>query len=209
MSGCQFGYPEQCDLCKDLKNCGHLRVRPYYQPGGPHRLMLIGQDPTIRRNPERVKYALMLDDPKSQISKWLNNLFGVNIFNSATIYGTNIVKCTFSDLPSNQGGYKFIRPFFNFCKKHLISEIKAYRPDLALSFGEATHKSFISILENPIDIDHYMKNAFSGNFVNVAVQGVAFRYSPCLHIQTYRVAEKYGDKVKDFKNAIRSYFTNQ
>lgn len=204
MSEFQFGYPEQCSMCNDLSNHGILKVKPYYRPMGSHRLLLIGQDPTIRKFPERVKHVLMLDDPKSQLSKWLKDLFGASNFNTATLYGTNIVKCTFTDLPSNQGGFNFLKPFFQKCKKYLIKEILNYKPDLVLTFGEAAHKSFISILDSQSEIDKRMKDAFTGSFVLVEIKGIKFEYSPCLHIQTYRVAEKYGDKVKDFKKAMKS-----
>ena len=51
-----------------------------------------------------------------------------------------------------------------------------------------------------------MKKAFTGDFVRAKFRGIEFDYSPCLHIQTFRVAETYGDRVERFKVGMRAYF---
>jgi hypothetical protein len=50
-----------------------------------------------------------------------------------------------------------------------------------------------------------MQGAFTGNFIQAKVGDVAFDYSPCLHIKTWRVAEVYGDSVKRFKKGVTKY----
>lgn len=37
------------------------------------------------------------------------------------------------------------------------------------------------------------------SFATVQVDGHEFQYSPCLHITTFRVAEKYGSRVGKFR----------
>lgn len=55
-----FGYPTTCQRCASVSQEGvALRVKPYWRNGSGLRLLLIGQDPTIRRDPERVKYVLI------------------------------------------------------------------------------------------------------------------------------------------------------
>jgi uracil-DNA glycosylase len=202
-----FGYPEQCTKCA-AKGELRLLVAPYFREGNDLRLMLIGQDPTIRREPERVKCVLMLDQKNGQLSRWLRGLFGADNFDSLTLYATNLVKCSFSAPPSTakQGGLRFLRPYFENCKAYLVQEISHFRPTFVLSLGEPTHKLFITILDNGNGIGDSMQTAFTGNFVRARLRGVEFDYSPCLHIQTFRVAEVYGDCVKRFKAGIAAYF---
>jgi hypothetical protein len=95
MNEYSFGYPEQCKICVPLaKGDLSLRVAPYWKEGGEVRLMLIGQDPTIHKEPERVKHVLMLDEEDGQLSRWLSGLFGKRNFQAATLYATNLVKCS-------------------------------------------------------------------------------------------------------------------
>lgn len=202
-----FGYPEQCAKCAANGEL-NLRVAPYFREGNDPRLMLIGQDPTIRREPERVKYVLMLDQKNGQLSRWLRGLFGADNFDSLTLYATNLVKCSFSAPPSTarQGGLKFLRPYFENCREYLVQEVSRFRPTLVLSLGEPAHKLFITMLDNGDEIGDSMQTAFTGNFVRARLRDVEFDYSPCLHIQTFRVAEVYGDSVERFKAGVAAYF---
>jgi len=169
--------------------------------------MLIGQDPTIARRQERVESVLMLDRAGGQLSRWLSELFGANHFRSVTLYATNAVKCTFGARPSAQknGGLRFLQPYFELCKDHLLHEVSAFRPTLVVTLGEPAHALFVSLLEKPHNVQARMKQAFSGRFFKATLRGVEFDYSPCLHIGTFRVAEAYGDAVKQFKVGLQSY----
>ncbi len=207
----QFGYPKKCRKCEDHSNSDFvLRVAPYYKHGDDFRLMLVGQDPTITVKPERVRHVLMLDETNGQLSRWLRHLFGNENFDRVTLYGTNLVKCTFEQKPSNVrgGAKKFLKPFFENCRTHLIEEIISYRPDCVLTLGEPAHQLFQSMLDNQDEIDDTMQGAFTGEFLPAHVGGYRFDYSPCLHISTWRVAEVYGDRVKRFKTGVSSYFEN-
>lgn len=195
-----FGYPKNCSKCT---NC-ELRVKPFFQSGNDFRLMLVGQDPTIRKKGERVKTVLMLDDPKSQLYIWLRGMFGSDGFINSTIYATNLVKCTLRKTPSDslEGGSKFLQTFFNHCKDYLITEVEKYKPDMVVTFGETTHKYFRTLLNSNISVPKSMKDAFSGQFYTVSVGNTSFIYSPCLHIQTYRVADTYGERLNKFKAGL-------
>jgi uracil-DNA glycosylase len=203
-----FGYPTECKRCAPLSDARlPLRVCPYFRKGDEVRVMLIGQDPTISRKPERVKHVLMLDQPNRSLSRWLREeVFGKKYFDSMTLYATNLVKCSFRELPSRLGGLKFLGPYFENCKYHLAQEISRFQPTLLLTLGEPAHNSFISTLDNRDSVADRMKEAFTGKFVKAKFRGIEFDYSPCLHIQTFRVAHTYGDRLKGFKRGLAAYF---
>ncbi|MFC2134443.1 uracil-DNA glycosylase family protein [Bacteroidota bacterium] len=209
-----FGYPDTCKLCIEAvkKNFDTIRilglkVRPFYQPGMKFKLMLIGQDPTIKEKQERVKKVLMLDQENSQLRRWLKGIFGPSNFDSITIYATNVVKCTFSQRPSvlKKGGRELLNTCFSNCREYLIKEILMYSPDLILSLGEPSHELFLKSVTGNIPLR--MKDAFSGKFYEITIENFQTHYSPCLHIQTFRVAEKYGVSVNNFKKLIKEYNT--
>src|SRR5262249_2664433 len=136
----KFGYPKACEQCKNLsQNDIALRVVPHYRPGSAMRVMLIGQDPTIDKKPERVKEVLILDDPNSEIRRWLEEIFGQDNFRAFTIYATNLVKCSFPRPPSKLGGLKFLEPYFQNCKEYIGIELLSFKPSLVLTFGEPAH----------------------------------------------------------------------
>ena len=203
-----FGYPRQCKRCASLPNVElDPRVRPYFKEGDEIRAMLIGQDPTIYRRPERVRFVLMLDQEKGALRRWLREeLFGKNYFDSLTLYATNLVKCAFDEPPSRLGGLKFLRPYFDNCKDHLAKEISGFQPMLVLTLGEAAHRLFIATFDNREVIPDRMKVAFTGRFIKAKFRGMEFDYSPCLHIKTFRVANTYGEKLERFKRGLAGYF---
>jgi len=215
IDGFAFGYPGECKRCANIpanpaSRLTGLQVGPFLKNGSGLRVMLVGQDPTIARKPERVKQVLMLDERNGQLSRWLESLFGAENFKSITLYATNVVKCTFSAPPSRmlEGGLRFLQPYFDHCRAYLVGEVLGFRPHCVIVLGEPAHKLFVSILDNADEIPTEMKHSFTWKFMRARLQGFEFDYSPCLHIQTFRVAEKYGMKVEGFKQALRAYFDN-
>jgi len=202
-----FGYPQQCVRCASLSSSRiELRVIPHYKQGGNLRVMLIGQDPTILRKPERVKEVLMLDESNGKLSRWLKQIFGDDNFHTITLYATNLVKCSFVKPPSSSAGgsLKFLKPYFDNCKEYLAHELLSFKPDCVLTLGEPAHTLFITMLDN--QMPDTMQAAFTGQFLRAKFRGIEFDYSPCLHIQSFRVAEVYGERVQKFKDGISSYF---
>ncbi|HCY77476.1 MAG TPA: hypothetical protein DHV28_16290 [Ignavibacteriales bacterium] len=204
------GYPQTCNKCISSNDCLEkmvaLNVEPFYQQGNDYRLMLIGQDPTIFVEKERVKQVLMLDEPNGQLRRWLENLFGKEIFNNFTIYATNVVKCTFPKPPSTYGGKHFLKPYFENCKNYLEQEVLYFRPNLILSFGEPAHRYFSSMFDNSNEIGSTMQSALGNEmkFFKAKIKDCEFSYSPSLHIKTFRVAETYGKRIENFKYALKS-----
>jgi uracil-DNA glycosylase len=204
-----FGYPQSCDKCFDyVKNefssisIEGLRVQPFFREAGNFKLMLIGQDPTIRMDQERVKTVLMLDQENGQLRRWLKSFVGESKFNSMTIYATNVVKCSFSKMPSElrNGGRELLNYCFSNCSGYLKKEILGFEPNLILSFGEPAHEMVLKIIKENLPLK--MKEAFSGQFHSISINNFSTNYSPCLHIKTFRVAETYGRKVENFKILI-------
>lgn len=168
--------------------------------------MLIGQDPTIFNKNKSVEVVLMLDKENGSLKRWIIDIFGKENFEKAEIHATNLVKCTFSNPPSLKKNKEFLQPFFANCKKYLKKEISAFEPELVITFGENTHINFLQILNDKKPYQGIMKLDFRQNIQTMRLDGVAFKYSPCLHIKTYRVAETYGEAVMLFKKELRKTF---
>lgn len=203
----KFGYPEQCDRCKNLPYIKLKLPTPYHNKVTSNkRVMLIGQDPYIYRDPDRVKCVLMLDQQNSQLSKWLTEVLGESSFNEVELYATNVVKCPVKreSSTSPKRVLSLLQLCFDYCKDYLVGEIGNFKPTIVLTFGEPAHKLFISILDNNDLFKDSMKEAFTGDFIKASVRTVSFQYSPCLHIKTYRVADTYGNQVEEFKINLRS-----
>jgi uracil-DNA glycosylase len=208
----QFGYPllGECHTCREeLNSSCVLNVPAYYKQGSGPKVMLIGQDPTIRNENVKVECVLMLNKPTNQLYRWLLSMLGEDNYREATIYATNAIKCTLESVPNKKaGGDKILRDHFNNCKNYLTLEVKKFKPDLVIAFGEPCHKLITEEFKISDNDDSYekMKIAFNGLLKEVKYdEDNKFIYTPCLHIQTYRVAEAYGDKVKDFKNTILTF----
>ncbi len=212
----RFGYPVQCTKCSLNTECQSekllLNVGPSYRDGVSNkRLMLIGQDPTIRNKKRKVDLVLMLNR-KGTFYKWLGELLG-DSFEKIDVYATNVIKCTFlGNLPTERDGMKahgFLRPFFDNCKEHLINEISNYRPHYIISFGEPAHHLLANgFFGCDVGISPLMAVAFNHGFydtyINYNDELITFKYSPCLHVQTFRVADTYGKRVKEFKEELRT-----
>jgi len=168
--------------------------------------MLIGQDPYIYRDPDRVEYVLMLDQENGQLARWLKDILGKNSFQEIELYATNVVKCPVKRESSTslKRVLSLLQPCFDNCKNYLIKEIINFKPTIVLTFGEPAYKIFVSILDNNDLSKDSMKEAFTGDFIKASVRNVSFQYSPCLHIKTYRVADTYGKKVEGFRNNLQN-----
>jgi uracil-DNA glycosylase len=151
----------------------------------------------------------MLNQENGQLSRWLKGILGAENFQLVTLYATNLVKCSFMNPPSRsvEGGLRFLKPYFDHCKEHLAAELLSFKPNCVLTLGEPTHKLFINMLDNQDEMPETMQAAFTGQFLRAKFKGIEFDYSPCLHIQTFRVAETYGERVQKFKKGISSYFS--
>jgi len=173
---------------------------------GTPRIMLIGQDPTIRRNQDKVKKALMLDMPKSSLSRWIKEIFGEDNFKNYAIYATNAVKCILKKFASDNGGSEYLLPMFINCKKYLEKEIELFKPEYIFTFGEPCHQLFLYMLDKDEEkLKEKLRSSFGENFREIKFKDCTFRYSPILHIHTYRVADGFGDKMKKFKEQITKH----
>jgi len=201
------GYPEQCDRCRNLPYIKLKLPRPYHNNvTSSKKVMLIGQDPYIYRDSDRVECVLMLDQKNGQLSRWLKDVLGEHSFQEVELYATNVVKCPVKrdSSASLKRVLNLLQPSFDYCKDYLVEEISSFKPTIVLTFGEPAHKLFVSILDSNHSFKDSMKEAFTGEFIRASIENVSFQYSPCLHIKTYRVAETYGEQVKQFKRNLRS-----
>jgi uracil-DNA glycosylase len=200
---CFYSHCRECDE----RNKEFSPIESYHKDGKV-KIMLIGQDPTIRKNQSRVihKKALMLDSSESQIQKWIIDIFGQKQFDSLEVLATNLIKCVLNIVPSNYnlGSLNYIKPLFRNCKKHLIKEFINYKPEYVFTLGEPCHQLFYSMVKN-ISITKKLKldSIFGHDFEKLTFEKHSFIYSPMLHIQTYRVAKKYGGKIEYFENLVK------
>ena len=208
MNAYKFGYPRQCKRCESILGGDIKLPSPYYNSvGSSKKVMLIGQDPYIHKDPDRVKCVLMLDEENGQLKRWLREVMGEYIFDRTELYATNAVKCPVKrELPSAslKRVLSLLKPCFDNCKNYLIKEITNFKPTIVLTLGEPAHKLFISILDNNDIFKDSMKEAFTGEFIKASVRDVSFQYSPCLHIKTYRVADTYGKQVEKFQYNLQN-----
>ncbi len=212
----KYGYPTSCNKCNIFENKPKAidRIDPFYKTGNKLKLLIIGQDPTIFNEPERVTTVLMLNEiqgKNGQLRQWLEKeLFGTENFSSIEIYATNLVKCQFEQPPSlsSKGALNFLKPRYELCKAYLKEEISNFKPDIVLTLGESAHILFSKEIENISGkLSGKMKDDFTGTFVKAKINDIEFFYSPCLHIKTFRVAETYGKQVIDFKNGLKEILT--
>jgi len=198
-----FGYPSGCNDCASLEKCEFATMPHIRENPGKKKLMLIGQDPTIRDRTKKVEEVLMLNKKGSQLYRFINDIFADNF----QIYATNVVKCKLSEklFDRTEGGYKFLKPYFDKCKKYLMIEIATYKPDFIITLGESAHQLFCELIDKSTPINRKMKTAFDGTFKKIRIRDLETDYSPLLHIKTYRVAITYGDKVKAFNYVIKNY----
>ncbi len=212
MEAYKFGYPRQCERCESILGGGLKFPSPYYNNvTSRKKVMLIGQDSYIHKEPDRVGCVLMLDEENGQLKRWLDGLLGENIFEKTELYATNIVKCPVKRESSTSPKriLNLLKPCFDNCRNLLIDEITQFKPKLVLTFGEPAHKLFIAILSSRKGIGDSMHEAFTGEFIKAKIGNITFDYSPCLHIRTFRVAETYGEPVKKFKAGLSRKINNE
>lgn len=211
MDAYKFGYPRQCKRCESILGGDIKLPSPYYNSVvSSKKVMIIGQDPHIYRDPDRVECVLMLDQKNSQLSRWLKDVLGEHSFQEVELYATNVVKCPVKREPSAslKRVLNLLQPCFDNCRGYLINEITQFKPTLVLTFGEPAHKLFVTIISNGAVFKDSMQEAFTGEFVEARIGDVRFHYSPCLHIKTFRVADTYGNKVSQFKSNLKKKLTS-
>ncbi len=203
----KFGYPEQCDRCKYLPYIKLKLPRPYHNNvTSSKKVMLIGQDPYIHRDSDRVECVLMLNQGNGQLARWLRDVLGEHRFNGVELYATNVVKCPVirESSTSARGVLSLLQSCFDYCKDYLVEEIDSFRPTTVLTLGEPAHRVFFPILDNNDLVKGSMKEDFTGEFIQASVRSVTFQYSPCLHIKTYRIADTYGKQVEKFRYNLQN-----
>jgi uracil-DNA glycosylase len=183
----------QCTICADLQinsalYDGNLQLgaRPF--KGKSPWVLLIGQDPTVRRR--QIACVLDLENRGGALYKYIvGDILEPVGLDLDDVYATDLVKCLF---PHNQtptsiarkhgmAAKDFLYPFFEHCKQHLIQEIQEIRPKIAISFGQPTHQLLCESFGWTLPTG--MKDAF-GSYGHVSVAGCEMIYFPCIHINS-------------------------
>ena len=117
-----FGYPTQCNSCQSIDSSICLTVEPHFKKGSSFKVMLIGQDPTIFKDPQRnrVKEVLMLNEENGQLKRWLKNIFGKDNFDKVELYATTFSEKASIIIGDLLNSMKiFIISLFSLCYIHL------------------------------------------------------------------------------------------
>lgn len=199
-----FGYPPTC-----CRGRGALNIRPYYHERDCLRVMLIGQDPNIRNQADKVHTVLMLDRPNNPLARWIQDCIFGGEFDRPTIYATNLVKCRLDEAPSRTPSPEgYLRPYFTVCKETLRLEIQRFRPQIVITFGQPAMRLFRECM-HPKDADAIpgtMRRAFTGTaYCKVSAFDVTFDYVPCVHMNTAnRHKDVYGEPLRRFRDYLQS-----
>ena len=189
-----MGYPDICNKCvKQKVNVdlfqGNITLKAKPFKGNNPRVMLVGQNPTLRVG--EASCVLELNNKKSPIFKFIVddilNPVGLKLEDT---YATNLVKCTF---PNNQEPRyicnkakkknikitvkDFYSPFFRNCSEHFEAEIREIKPKIIISFGVIPHQLIVEAFS--LDVEKAMKKAFS-KIYRVNLLGYEAYYAPCI-----------------------------
>lgn len=124
---------------------------------GKIELIILGQDPTVRKmkHREEIKVTLLLDQEKGRLPNYLRGIcrkLGLDLDQS--VYATNILKNYFTDRPDqmekNHPG--LIRKAFSFWKDLLLEELSEFKDVPVITLGEPVLSCF---MKDPVLIRYY------------------------------------------------------
>jgi uracil-DNA glycosylase len=202
-----YGYPVDCVQCAAIpQRRGLLTTSGAFQQGNNFKVMIVGQEPTLYDR-RIVEVPLELNIPGTTLHTFIrNSVLGVNVFDNATIYATNAVKCTFEIPPTGHG--KPLAISFANCQIHLRREIESFQPNVLISLGQPAYKLIaheFGINDNPS-----MRHDFTGTPVQVPFEleneTRDIYYSPCVH---YRTANRWANVYNQPLSMLRDWLETQ
>ena len=107
------------------------------------RLIIIGQDPTIRNKESRQKITITLNlDKNDSLKKYLEEVCNkLNIDLKEEVYATNLYKCFFNDPPADDESILYRH--FKYWMDFLIKELKPFGNTQIITLGEPVIKQLI------------------------------------------------------------------
>jgi hypothetical protein len=124
---------------------------------GKIELIILGQDPTVRKmkHREEIKVTLLLDQEKGRLPNYLRGIcrkLGLDL--NQSVYATNILKNYFTDRPDQleKKHPGLIKEAYSFWKSLLFEELSKYKDVPVIALGEPVLSCF---MKDPVLIRYY------------------------------------------------------
>ena len=147
-------------------------IRPYCKAEKIEdiRLIIIGQDPTVRDPESRKKITSTLNlDKRDSLRKYLELITrALEVDLDREVYATNLFKCFFKEPPADDE--KILSRHFKYWKDLICREIQPLKPDFILTLGEPVFNQ-LSFSENR-KVKHYW------NYIGQTQSGEDFKCMP-------------------------------
>jgi hypothetical protein len=170
------------------------------------KLIIIGQDPTIRNIESRKTITATLNlDKNNSLRTYLGlicNKLQINIDNE--VYATNLYKCFFTYPPADNES--ILTRHFKIWADLLINEISVFQNPIIISLGEPLIKQLIHTGKNEVKFFwDYMGNTKSGNNFKAIESNNNYlqkRIYPVAHQPTWSQNKFYKDHLEAYLNFV-------
>ena len=163
---------------------------PPYNGDNQTKVLILGHSPKVRT---KTSISVTLDlNQDNNLSRYINKeiLFPLGIKIKECV-ATNIVKCLTSKMPEDLtiNGKPFMDSVFNFCKAHLIEEVKIIRPKLIISLSERVS----DILQEEFGLNGKVKKMqeIFATIKNLKIDNTIYPWIPVVHIPKAKVRTHY------------------
>lgn len=151
-------------------------------------ILLIGQDPSVSTGAQ-VKRALMLDDPRSALSRYIaEGILTPLGWELDYIAATNLVKTRFRTSVSwiakeeQQPLSRLVTELAKESWSEFQNTVRWYRPKAIVTLG----RPVFSALNEIANLNLIWEKRFSGKQFNLPVGDADFRWVPCVHIRSFK-----------------------
>jgi uracil-DNA glycosylase len=179
-----------------------------FEGTGEIRLIVIGQDPTVKDLVSRsqVKTVLTLDDPGSHLYRYVNRIStGLGFSLHQNVYATNVCKNFFTELPETVDDVDLIAVSWSRWKELLDIELSRYPDAIIVTLG----KPILGVLVHPPashdlkqywgHVDHWKtKGRRDFQFVEKKDSIIGRRFFPFPHITNSKATELYSRHFDDY-----------
>jgi len=166
------------------------------------KLIIIGQDPTVRRPESRKDITATLNlDKNNSLKSYLNlvcNKLQINI--EKEVYVTNLYKCFFTTPPADDES--ILTRHFKVWTDLLINELSVFEKPIIISLGEPLIKQLIHTGNNEVKYywDYIGKTQSGKNFKAIESKNnyLQKRIYPIAHQPTWSQNKFYRDYLDDY-----------
>ncbi len=170
------------------------------------RLVIIGQDPTVRKEKTRseIKSVLMLDESK-HLKNYIYlvcNELGISF---SEIYATNLYKCFFNEPP--QDNERILTRHFRYWIEILIEEVSKFPDAAIITLGQPVIRQLIHTGKKDVKFywDYIGHTKSNENYSGVPAGNNFLQrtFWPFPHLPTYNQNQFYKKYFKDYANFLK------